>query len=138
MNAPTRPLHLLAKPTGAICNLDCKYCFFLSKESLYPNQQTRMSHETLDSYIRQLLEPQDASEVTIAWQGGEPTLMGLEFFKRSIEIVARYQRPGQQILHTLQPMACCWMTSGASSSRNMGFSSASALTVRARCTMRIV
>jgi uncharacterized protein len=95
-------LHLLAKPTGATCNLDCKYCFFLSKESLYPNERTRMSDETMDSYIRQLLEPQDASEVTIAWQGGEPTLMGLEFFQRSIEVVSRCQRPGHKILHTIQ------------------------------------
>src|SRR4051812_36879377 len=59
MNTPTAPLHLLAKPTGATCNLDCKYCFFLSKESLYPNERTRMSAETLESYIRQLLAPQD-------------------------------------------------------------------------------
>src|SRR4051794_18336471 len=102
MNTPTAPLHLLAKPTGATCNLDCKYCFFLSKESLYPNERTRMSPETLDSYIRQLLAPQDAAEVTIAWQGGEPTLMGLEFFRRSIEVVAEYRRPGQKILHTIQ------------------------------------
>ena len=71
MNTPTAPLHLLAKPTGATCNLDCKYCFFLSKESLYPNERTRMSAETLESYIRQLLAPQDAAEVTIAWQGGD-------------------------------------------------------------------
>jgi uncharacterized protein len=62
----------------------------------------RMSDDTLDSYIRQLLEPLDASEVTIAWQGGEPTLMGLDFFKRSIEVVAKYRRPDQQILHTMQ------------------------------------
>ena len=102
MNTPTAPLHLLAKPTGATCNLDCKYCFFLSKESLYPNERTRMSAETLDSYIWQLLEPRDAAEVTIAWQGGEPTLMGLEFFRRSIEVVAEYRRPGQKILHTIQ------------------------------------
>ena len=102
MNQPARPLHLLAKPTGAACNLDCKYCFFLSKESLYPDERTRMSGETLDSYIRQLLEPQDASHVTVAWQGGEPTLMGLEFFRQSLEVVEKYRRPGQEILHTVQ------------------------------------
>ncbi len=94
--------HVLAKPTGAICNLDCKYCFFLSKESLYPGDHPRMSDETMESYIRQLLEPQHATEVTIAWQGGEPTLMGLDFFRRSIDFVAKHRKPGQKILHTIQ------------------------------------
>ncbi len=94
--------HLLAKPTGAVCNLDCKYCFFLSKELLYPGSRFRMADELLESYIRQLLEAQPGPEVTIAWQGGEPTLMGLDFFKRSIELVEKYKKPGQQILHTIQ------------------------------------
>ena len=77
-NAPTY-FHVLSKPSGATCNLDCTYCFFLSKEKLYPNSRFRMSEETLETYIRQLLESQRAPEVTIAWQGGEPTLMGLDF-----------------------------------------------------------
>ncbi|MBM4465793.1 MAG: anaerobic sulfatase maturase [Chloroflexi bacterium] len=94
--------HLLAKPTGAACNLDCKYCFFLSKEKLYPGSRLRMTDELLELYIRQLLEAHQAPEVTIAWQGGEPTLMGLGFFERSIELVQKYQRPGQRVLHTIQ------------------------------------
>ena len=53
---PARPFHLLAKPGGATCNLDCKYCFFLSKEMLYPGERFRMSDELLEAYIRQLLE----------------------------------------------------------------------------------
>ena len=48
--------HLLAKPTGAVCNLDCSYCFFLSKEMLYPGSRFRMADELLDTYIRQLIE----------------------------------------------------------------------------------
>ena len=98
----SRPFHLLAKPTGATCNLDCKYCFFLSKEMLYPGDRFRMSDETLEAYIRQLLEAHTSSEVNVAWQGGEPTLMGLDFFKRSIEYVEKYRKPGQRILHTTQ------------------------------------
>ena len=94
--------HLLAKPTGAVCNLDCKYCFFLSKEMLYPGSRFRMADELLETYIRQLLEAQPIPEVTIAWQGGEPTLMGLDFFKRSIELVDKYKNPGQTIQHTIQ------------------------------------
>lgn len=94
--------HLLAKPTGAICNLDCKYCFFLSKENLYPNSNFRMSNDVLEQYIKQLLEAHDMGEVTIAWQGGEPTLMGLDFFRQALHYVERYQKPGQLIEHTIQ------------------------------------
>ena len=68
--------HLLAKPSGSTCNLDCTYCFFLSKEALYPSSKCRMSEATLEAYIRQLLESHVRREVTVAWQGGEPTLMG--------------------------------------------------------------
>jgi len=94
--------HLLAKPAGAACNLDCKYCFFLSKEKLYPGSRLRMTDELLELYIRQLLESHRTPEVTIAWQGGEPTLMGLDFFERSVELVQQYKKPGQRVLHTIQ------------------------------------
>jgi uncharacterized protein len=101
-SAPSR-YHILAKPTGAICNLDCKYCFFLSKELLYPGSRFRMAEDLLTSYIRQLLETQKTSpEVNIAWQGGEPTLMGLDFFRRVVELAAEYRQPGQRILHSIQ------------------------------------
>ncbi|UIE38562.1 anaerobic sulfatase maturase [Leptodesmis sichuanensis] len=100
-NAPPT-FHLLAKPTGAICNLDCQYCFFLAKEQLYPGSKFRMSDELLETYIQQLLESRQTPEVTIAWQGGEPTLMGLEFFQRSLELVEKHKKPGQQVSHTLQ------------------------------------
>jgi uncharacterized protein len=95
--------HVLTKPTGAICNLDCKYCFFLSKEELYPNSKFRMTDEVLERYIRQQCESQAAlPEVTISWQGGEPTLMGLDFFRRSVELAAKYRRPEQSVQYTLQ------------------------------------
>src|SRR5579872_6018984 len=71
-NAPSY-FHVLSKPSGATCNLDCTYCFFLSKEKLYPNSRFRMSDDLLEIYIRQLIESQGGPEVTIAWQGGEPT-----------------------------------------------------------------
>jgi uncharacterized protein len=100
-NAPPA-FHLLAKPTGAVCNLDCKYCFFLSKEMLYPGSRFRMADEMLDTYIRQLLESHQVPEVNVAWQGGEPTLMGLDFFKRSVEYAEKYRRPEQQVAYTIQ------------------------------------
>ncbi len=99
--APPR-FHLLAKPSGSTCNIDCKYCFFLSKEALYPNDKHRMSDATLQAYIRQLMESHRLPEVTVAWQGGEPTLMGLDFFRRAMELVEQHRRPGQKISHTFQ------------------------------------
>jgi uncharacterized protein len=101
LNAPPR-FHLLAKPSGSTCNIDCAYCFFLSKEALYPNDKHRMSEATLESYIRQLLEAHRTPEVTVAWQGGEPTLMRLEFFDKAVEFVEKYKRPGQKVQQTLQ------------------------------------
>jgi uncharacterized protein len=100
----SRPLafHLLAKPTGATCNLDCKYCFFLSKETLYPNERARMSDEVLESYVQQRLAQHDEPEINIAWQGGEPTIMGIDFFRRAVALTAKYRRPNQNVLHTIQ------------------------------------
>jgi uncharacterized protein len=100
-NAPPA-FHLLAKPTGATCNLDCKYCFFLSKEMLYPGSRFRMADDLLETYVRQLLESHRDPQVTIAWQGGEPTLMGLDFFKRAGYYVEKYRKPGQVVAHTIQ------------------------------------
>jgi uncharacterized protein len=100
-DAPSR-FHVLAKPTGAICNLDCSYCFFLSKEALYPGDRFRMADDVLEVYIGQLLDAHDTPEVTIAWQGGEPTLMGVDFFRRAVEFAERRKRPGVRLEHTIQ------------------------------------
>src|SRR5512142_1530559 len=103
-NIPGAPgaFHLLAKPTGAVCNLDCAYCFFLSKEMLYPGSRFRMAEELLETYLRQLIEAHATPEVTVAWQGGEPTLMGLDFFRRSVQLTERLLRPGQRAVYTIQ------------------------------------
>ena len=103
MPSAPRAFHVMAKPTGATCNLDCDYCFFLSKEMLYPGSRFRMAEELQETYLRQLLEAhRTVPEVVVAWQGGEPTLMGLDFFRRSIELIAAHVRPGQGVLNTLQ------------------------------------
>ncbi|SAK79508.1 radical SAM family protein [Caballeronia hypogeia] len=100
-DAPPR-FHLLAKPSGSTCNIDCKYCFFLSKEALYPDEKHRMSQVTLETYIQQLLESHRSPEVTVAWQGGEPTLMKVEFFRQAVELVEKHRKPGQVVQHTFQ------------------------------------
>jgi uncharacterized protein len=95
--------HVMSKPTGAVCNLDCEYCFFLSKEQLYPGSGFRMAPEVHERYLEQLFaaHPPDA-EVSVSYQGGEPTLMGLEFFARSVELAAEFKGPRQTVLHTIQ------------------------------------
>lgn len=69
-----RPFHIMAKPKGAICNLDCTYGFFLKTEELYPGSKFTMSDEVMRSYIRQTIESQPSPHVTIAWQDREPTM----------------------------------------------------------------
>jgi uncharacterized protein len=95
-------IHVLAKPTGAACNLACAYCFFLDKELLYPDSRFRMSDEVLEAYIRQLIEAHRGNQVTVAWQGGEPTLMGVDFFRRAIEYQEQHARPGMVFENTIQ------------------------------------
>lgn len=99
---PTPPYYVLIKPTGADCNLDCKYCFYLSKEALYPGSDFRMSESVLEQYIRQLLESHPGPQVPLAWQGGEPTLMGLDYFRKAVEFAERYKRPGQALQYSIQ------------------------------------
>lgn len=95
--------HVMAKPSGSVCNIDCSYCFYLEKEALYPerNKDWRMSDDTLECYIRQHIEAQSGDRVTFAWQGGEPTMMGLPFFQRAVELCAKYGK-GRKIEHALQ------------------------------------
>ena len=92
----------MTKPSGAICNLDCKYCYFLSKEMMYPGSRFRMADELLETFVKQYVESQRAPEVTFAWQGGEPTLMGLEFFERVMHYQQKHARPGMKIHNALQ------------------------------------
>jgi len=94
--------HVMTKPTGPICNLDCKYCFYLEKEKLYPAQKDwRMSPETLESYIEQYIKAQSIPEITFAWQGGEPTLLGVDYFRNIVELQKRHS-DGRPIHNALQ------------------------------------
>jgi len=95
-------VHILAKPTDAICNLGCSYCFSLDREQMYEGDVFRMSEETLDAYIRQLIAMHRVPQVTVAWQGGEPTMMGLPFYRRAMELEERHREPGMTFLNTMQ------------------------------------
>jgi len=94
--------HVMTKPIGPICNLACKYCFYLEKERLYGDgEQWRMSDAVLEEYVRQYIESQDVPQVNFAWQGGEPTLLGVEFFRKAVALQARYAG-GRKISNVLQ------------------------------------
>ena len=98
-----RTYHAMVKPVGAICNIDCTYCYYLhKKELLGSNSKFQITDEILEEHIRQYIEGQDAEEVVFTWQGGEPTLLGLEFFERVVELEQRYKTPGQRIENDLQ------------------------------------
>ena len=96
------PFSVVTKPTGAACNLDCTYCFFLSKELLYDADGQRMSEATLESYIANQLASQPGGEVQLIWQGGEPTMRGLAFYRRAVELGEQLKGPGQRVVHSLQ------------------------------------
>ncbi|WP_206026082.1 anaerobic sulfatase maturase [Roseimicrobium sp. ORNL1] len=92
----------MAKPSGAKCNLDCKYCFYLEKEGLYPSGSHRMTDEVLEAYVRGQIESQPAgAEVLFAWQGGEPTLMGVPFFEKAVALQKELGR-GRRIANAFQ------------------------------------
>lgn len=97
------PFHVMLKPSGAQCNLDCTYCFYLPRqEALGQPEAPRMNERVLEAHIRQYIAGQDADAVVFSWQGGEPTLMSLDFFRRVLELQARHARPGQRIENDLQ------------------------------------
>jgi uncharacterized protein len=97
----------MTKPIGPICNLDCRYCFYLEKEAMYYQERRKerpswaMPDDILETYIRQYIESQDVPEVQFAWQGGEPTLLGVEYFRNIVELQKKYAN-GKKILNALQ------------------------------------
>jgi uncharacterized protein len=99
-----RAYHVMIKPGGSICNLNCAYCFYLHKKELLGGSQTRfrIPDEILEEHIRQYTDGQDAAEIVFTWQGGEPTLLGLDFFEKVVELEKKYKKPHQRIENDLQ------------------------------------
>jgi uncharacterized protein len=101
MNFFRRPVtDVLIKPVGPDCNLDCEYCFYIEKLKSYPNRTTRMSDTVLAAMIQQLMS-QNVPQISIGWQGGEPTLMGLPFYRKAVDLMLRHGR-GQSVSNGLQ------------------------------------
>ena len=90
---------VFVKPVGSICNLDCRYCYYLDKEHLYPSgEKFRMREDALESYIAQHIEASPGEVVNFSWHGGEPTLLGLDFYRRVVELQRRYTPAGRRIV----------------------------------------
>jgi uncharacterized protein len=109
LNLPALPegrhyrFHAMNKPSGAECNIDCDYCFYLHKTDLLKHDEhARMSDSHLEQHIRQYIEAQTGEQVVFSWQGGEPTLMGLPFYQKVVDLQAKYAKPGQRIENDLQ------------------------------------
>jgi len=95
--------HAMIKGIGSLCNLDCTYCYYLHKEGLLHHPRApRMSDELLEQHIRQYIEAQGGDEVVFSWQGGEPTLLGLDFFRKVVALETKYKKSGQRIENDLQ------------------------------------
>ncbi len=97
-----RSFHVMTKPIGPLCNLECAYCFYLEKKRLFPaGENYRMSDEVLESYVRDYVRSQKTPEISFAWQGGEPTLMGLDFFRKVVAL-QRQHAGGRVVRNSFQ------------------------------------
>ena len=97
---PKPVTEVLVKPAGPDCNMDCSYCFYLPKSEIFPGPKRRMSEAVLEGMISQLME-QPVKQISIGWQGGEPTLMGIPFFQKAMDLLERHGR-GQVVANGLQ------------------------------------
>ncbi|MFT4174586.1 MAG: anaerobic sulfatase maturase [Rhodocyclaceae bacterium] len=97
-----RRMYAMVKTVGSACNLDCTYCYYLSKEQLLHQKNRRMADEVLARYIEDYIASQDGDEVLFSWHGGEPTLLGVEFFERVVQLQQHYAPAGRRIENDLQ------------------------------------
>ncbi|MHC4843198.1 MAG: anaerobic sulfatase maturase [Planctomycetota bacterium] len=99
-----RSFTLLIKPSGSDCNLDCKYCFYKDRVPEIGQGKQRMSYEVLEKLIKSYMQT-GQKNCTFSWQGGEPTLMGIDFYKKAVEFQREYGQPGQLVSNALQTNA---------------------------------
>jgi uncharacterized protein len=98
-----RRFHAMVKPIGSACNLNCAYCYYLSKGRLLDQQPgSRITDELLETFIRQYIEGHDHEQVVFSWQGGEPTLLGIDFFRKVVALEGKYRKPHHRIENDLQ------------------------------------
>ncbi len=94
---------VFVKPIGSICNLGCRYCYYLEKEHLYPEGESfRMPDEVLEEYIVQHIDASPETVIRFSWHGGEPTVLGLDYFRKVVELQRRHLPPGRRIVNGIQ------------------------------------
>ncbi len=99
----SREFQIFAKPAGAVCNLDCDYCYYLQKEALYPETRSfQMSGDLLEDYIAQQIAVTAGPEVLFSWHGGEPTILGLDWFRRVVELQRAHRSAAKRIANSIQ------------------------------------
>lgn len=102
MTKASSTFQVFVKPIGSKCNLHCQYCYYLDKEQLYPSSETKMSYDILENYILQHIETAPENVITFSWHGGEPTILGLNYFQKIVEIQKRHQPPDTRIVNGIQ------------------------------------
>lgn len=104
--AGPRPFQVMTKPNGPRCNLDCTYCYYLEKERLYPDvRKFRMGDDVLETFIRDYIASQsrlDAQDIWFSWQGGEPTLLGVDYYRKVVDLQRKYCPQGRTVRNALQ------------------------------------
>ncbi|AYV20096.1 anaerobic sulfatase maturase [Vibrio mediterranei] len=102
---PSKRMHVMAKPIGAACNLDCDYCYYLSKEDLLEYKKgcsPKLDDQKLEKFIKDYIQGQNTPQITFSWQGGEATMLGLPYFEKIVEFQKKYQPEGVTISNDLQ------------------------------------
>ena len=103
MAKASREFQVFVKPGGSVCNLQCQYCYYLKKKDLYQKTELfRMSDDVLEAYIIQHIDASDAETINFSWHGGEPTILGLDYFQKIVELERKHQPLGRQIRNSIQ------------------------------------
>jgi len=103
MEKASRSFQIFVKPAGALCNLDCRYCYYLEKTSVYPDVQAfRMPDIILEEYIVQHIEASIESMIRFSWHGGEPTILGVDYFKKIVDLQRKHCPQDQKISNGMQ------------------------------------
>ena len=103
MTTASREFQVMVKPIAAVCNLDCTYCYYLEKKDLYPKAKLfRMPDDLLESYISQHIEASPSETISFSWHGGEATLLGIDYFRRIVELQRRYMPAGKSVRNGMQ------------------------------------
>ena len=112
--------NVMIKPAGSLCNLDCRYCYYLDKADIYGGVEPRMSLQMLETCVREYIQANDVPEVTFNWHGGEPLVMGLDFYRKAVALEQKYAGD-KTIRNTIQTNGTLIDQNWASFFRDNGF-----------------